>query len=82
MTKSYIDGIIDAIEIVSKWKGIGIHPSIIDSILRDLNNLLSTAQEPDSQHQISLFDITTDDEKSLEFEDLIKKIDDQLESNG
>lgn len=76
MTKSYIDGIIDAIEIVSKWKGIGIHPSIINSILKELNGILSTAQ---NEHQMVLLDITMEDKKSRESQDIIDKIDEQLD---
>lgn len=76
LTKSYIDGIIDAIEIVSKWKGLGLHPSIIDSILRDLNAILTAAQ---NEHQMVLLDITMEDKKSRESQDIINKIDEQLD---
>lgn len=76
LTKSYIDGIIDAIEIVSKWKGIGIHPSIIDSILKELNDILSTAQ---ASHQMVLLDITNESKKSRESQDIINRIDEQLD---
>ena len=76
LTKSYIDGIIDAIEIVSKWKNIGIHPSIINSILKELNDILSTAQ---ASHQMVLLDITMEDKKSRESQDIINRIDEQLD---
>lgn len=76
MTKSYIDGIIDAIEIVSKWKNIGVHPSIIDSILKELNGILTTAQ---NEHQMVLLDITMESKKSRESQDIINKIDEQLD---
>lgn len=66
MTKSYEDGIIDAIEIVSHWRYLGIHPSMIESILTQLNKLLTTANFEYSQHNISIFDITMEDKKSLE----------------
>lgn len=76
LTKSYEDGIIDAIEIVSKWKGIGIHPSIINSILKELNDILTTAQ---ASHQMVLLDITNESKKSRESQDIINKIDEQLD---
>ena len=42
LTKTYEDGIRDAIEIVERWKYVAILGSAINTILIQLNKLLST----------------------------------------
>jgi hypothetical protein len=64
LTKSYQDGIIDAYLIVKKWEYVGIQPSIVDTILKQLSDLLPP------EKIINLNNITNEPKKSLENGDI------------
>lgn len=66
MEKSYKDGIMDAIRITSRWKNLGVHPSIVNTILKQLEDLLESPENSDKTKQT---DITNVQNKSQENND-------------
>lgn len=57
---------MDAIRITSRWKNLGVHPSIVNTILKQLEDLLESPENSDKTKQT---DITNVQNKSQENND-------------